>query len=78
MSSYGKLWEEIRGVRVQLAGLLGVPVSEIPKLADIRTRLMPKLQAENRLRAQIDSLLVRWTELEAEAASLDSHTGESR
>lgn len=67
MSTYGKLWQEVAGIRDSLRTLL--PGASIDTLASARVALTKRT-------ATIDGLLARWARLEEEMEPLDEETGE--
>ena len=75
MSQYGRIWQEIREVRVELAAVLGIDVDELTHLHQ-SILLVNVLEAERT--KKIAALLSSWADLERRAADLDPNTGDPR
>lgn len=71
MSEYGKVWEEIRACRTDLAELLGVPLSSVSNLSEAILLVYARAW-----RAAI--MLSAWAVLETKAAQLDPDSGNER
>lgn len=68
MSEYGRIWEDIRLVRGQLADALGESSASLTNLE----MAIRKAALHNK---EVMLLLAKWSGLEARAAKLDPETG---
>jgi hypothetical protein len=64
MSRYGRIWEEIRSIRMQLAAKLRRSPEALPTLAEAQERILEHKE-------EIDALLSRWKRLELEAENCE-------
>jgi hypothetical protein len=68
MSDYGRVWQQIAEVRMDLAALMGAEPGELNRLSEA----IELCAARER---RIAGLLSRWASLEEDAAKHDSESG---
>jgi len=76
MSTYGRLWEQLKGLRSMLRAHLPA-LGEYATLAEAEA-LAAALKPTKGIPLDVSVLLGRWAELERQMARCDDHTGEPR